>query len=189
MKFSPIPSSLARLTRGARQGFSLAEVTIALAIAAGGFVSLLGLMPHGLEMSRRSADMAAKTRIVEFISSEINSMPWQNLDWTGHGTGSGVRRYFDDQGIEVDAYGTGSGSGSFLSYVVSVYLPPDGQMEVKLPLITGGAEQERFMKRALVFIASTSDAHYEFPEPGDAGALPRNVSAHALIVPEMGLPQ
>ena len=166
-----------------RSGFSLAEVTIALAIAAGGFVSLLGLLPHGLDLSRRSAEMAAKTRIVDFISGELSSTPWQNLNWSGHGTTSGMRRYFDDQGVEIQA--SEISAGAFVSYVASVYLPPQNAMEVKFPLTSGTSQEEKYMKRALVFIAQTPDQDFTFPDPD---SLPRRVSYSALLIPEMGLP-
>ncbi|WP_038159967.1 Verru_Chthon cassette protein B [Verrucomicrobium sp. BvORR106] len=179
----PSLSSTQQARRRRRLGFSLAEVTIALAIAAGGFVSLLGLLPHGLDLSRRSAEMAAKTRIVDYISGELASTPWQNLSWTGHGTTDGMRRYFDDQGVEVQP--SEISAGAFVSYVASVYLPPQNAMEVKLPLTSGNSQQEKYMKRALVFIAQTPDQSFSFPAPD---SLPRNVSYSALLIPDMGLP-
>lgn len=180
----------AALDQGRRRvqdaGFSLAEVAIALAIAAGGFVALLGLLPQGLEMSRRTAEMAARTRIVERLAGELMTTPWAELSWSGHGSDAASRRYFDDQGVEISA--AAIGSGQMLSYVASLYLPPpaSGDMAVRLPFTTqGNGSDERFVRRVLICIASTTDKDFVFPEPD---SLPRQVSCHTLIIPEMGIP-
>jgi uncharacterized protein (TIGR02598 family) len=48
------------LNTRAAPGFSLVEVTLAVAIAALAMITLLGLLPQGLEMSRKSALITSK---------------------------------------------------------------------------------------------------------------------------------
>ena len=49
------------------QGFSLAEVTLALAIAAFGITTVLSLLPQGLSNMRKAGDVAAASRISQHI--------------------------------------------------------------------------------------------------------------------------
>jgi uncharacterized protein (TIGR02598 family) len=189
MKIHPAIAGTLRLNTRLRRAFSLAEVTIALAIAAGGFVSLLGMIPQGLEMSRKSSAMSAKTRMVDIIAGQLATMPWQNLNWTGHATSTtGVRKYFDDQSIELTD--TDLNNGAMLSYIASVYLPdPAGTtLAVKLPAGSSStaSTKETYARRALVYIAETTDKDFTFPLPTEE--LPRNVTYQALILPEMGIP-
>jgi len=178
-----------RKVERSRHGFSLVEVVIALAIAATGFVTLLGLLPQGLAMSRSAASMAAKTRIVELMAGELASTPWSKISWTGHGnTASGGKRFFDDQGIEVKQQNITA--GSFISYVVSVYVPQNqaGPSTVKLP-VSSGVVSEKYMRRVQLYIASTSDENYSFPTLDlNNAAIPRNLDVQTIIIPEMGIP-
>jgi len=174
--------------RRLNKGFSLAEVTIALAIAAGGFVSLLGLLPQGLEMSRRTAEMAAETRIIDRISGELMSTPWSELSWSGYGTEESARRYFDDQGIEIDM--TSPNAKLTLSYVASIYLPPSSSddMDVKLPSTeTSAQEGQRYLRKVIVAVAATVNDDYSFPDP-EQNPPPRFVKFHSVVIPEMGIP-
>lgn len=167
-----------------KRGFSLIEVTIALAIAAGGFITLLGLLPHGLEMSRRTSEMAATARILEHVSGELMQMPWEELNWTGHGTSSTARRLYDDQGIPLESIGSLSGSNaSMLSYVASIYLIPetDEKLGLRLPEATGSSNTEKYVRKALIFIASTVDPDYVFPDVGQP--TPGYVKVHPVTIP------
>lgn len=164
------------------RGFSLVEVTIALAIAAGGFITLLGLLPQGLEMSRRTSEMAASSRIVEHIAGELIQMSWDDLDWNGHTSSNKGRRYFDDQGIPL-ADAELAGNSSMLTYVASIYLVPEENttMGLKLPRAGTASQNEKYVRRAIVFIASTTEKNYVFPNPEER--LPAFVSIHPVTIP------
>lgn len=56
-------------------GFSLVEVTIALAIVAFGMVVLMGLLPTGLNMVKESSDESAASNILSAVSADIRNIP------------------------------------------------------------------------------------------------------------------
>ena len=148
--------------RTGRSGFSLVEVTISVAIAALGFVTLLGLLPQGLEMSRQAANLAAESRITELLSGELQSTPWTDLTWSGYGP----LRYFNDQGIEIPAADVQSDDGlAFtLSYVVSVQLPAQA-LDMRLPAgskSAGNNQSENHLRRAKICVAATSNPRFDF---------------------------
>ena len=89
---------------------------MAVAIAALGIITLLGLIPHGLSTSRKTINEIATTRIVAQLIAEI-----QLADWTTLGVGTGEQsRLFDDQGVEL----TNAGSNpEGLAYVARMQLP------------------------------------------------------------------
>jgi len=64
-------------TRSIR-GFSLIEVTIAMAIAAVALVTLLGLIPQGMETMREAGDQAIMGRIHQQILNEIQLTPFED---------------------------------------------------------------------------------------------------------------
>ena len=63
--------------RGPETGFSLIEVTIALGITAIALVSLMGMLPKGMETLRRAADKAIEGRIHQQILGELQLTPWE----------------------------------------------------------------------------------------------------------------
>lgn len=145
-----------------RPGFSLVEVTIAVAIAALGFITLLGLLPQGLEMSRQAANLAAESRITELLSGELQSTPWTDLKWSGYGP----VRYFNDQGIEIPAADIQGDDGlAFtLSYVVSVQLPTQA-LDMRLPAgskSAGKEQSENHLRRARICVAASSNPRFDF---------------------------
>lgn len=170
---------LFRLTRGA---FSLVEVVFALAIASLGFLTLLGLLPSGLEMARNSADLAAQSRIVQHLSGELQSTPWSELDWNGYGK----PRYFNDQGVEIPAHQVSSQSGGMdlvLSYVATVELTSQAN-DILLP--AGGpaarrgssgastSKVEPCLRRARIHVVNTTDPGFVFSAEVTGRRTPRS---------------
>ncbi|MDB4657672.1 Verru_Chthon cassette protein B [Verrucomicrobiales bacterium] len=86
------------------EGFSLIEVTIALAITAVALVSLMGMIPQGLATMREAADQAIEARIHQQILGEIQLTPF--ADSKG-GSDSPLddfhkqERFYDSQGVEL----------------------------------------------------------------------------------------
>lgn len=144
-----------------RQGFSLAEVTIAVGIAALGLMSLLGLMPQGLEMARRTSEISAEVRIAERLAGDLQLEKWSNL--TQYSGGSGVIRLYDDQGLDI----TDSTDKNFLSFVVQIKVFPD---DIELPastkanLVASANAPAKFLKRAVVKIATTTNQGFDFSD-------------------------
>jgi uncharacterized protein (TIGR02598 family) len=149
MKFLGPSKTLVRLLTS-RRAFSLAETTMAVAIAALGIVSIMGLMPQGLETSRRTSNIAVQTRIVQEIVGDLQSMDWATLDTT---VSSQPLRNYDDQGIRLN------GSG-FISYVAHIELKTDTS---PLPQKAGGSGgQQSYMRRLVIKIASTTRSTFDF---------------------------
>ena len=177
-----IHDSTAKAGAGQR-GFSLIEVTLALAIAALGFITLLGLLPQGLDMARRSADLASEARIVQKLSGELQSTSWDKLTWKGYG----AKRYFNDQAMEISEADLSNPEIAFsLSYIASVYVPDDG---LGLSLTSGSGVKssatstpQNYARRLGIAIAPTSQPAYDFN--GDELQRRRHV-IHPVIIARM----
>jgi uncharacterized protein (TIGR02598 family) len=175
-----IKHTLRRVYPG-RQGFSLIEVTLAVAIAAVGFITLLGVLPQGLDMARRSANLASEARIVQKLSGELQSTSWDDLKWKGYGT----KRYFNDQAMEIAESELSDPEVSFsLAYVACVYLPDQG-LDLALPSGKGGKTSAATLpqsnaRRLGIAVVPTSNADYQF----DDGAGRRHV-IHPVIIARM----
>lgn len=114
--------------------FSLIEVTIAMAIAAVAVVSLLGLIPAGMNTMRDAGDEAIMARIHQQILNELQVADFDTLD-TSYDK---LEVYYDAQGEELgDNRGSGSPKkGSFEHiYSARVSVPKQGDM---LPDSVGG---------------------------------------------------
>jgi uncharacterized protein (TIGR02598 family) len=55
--------------------FSLVEVTFAMAVAAVALISIIGMLPHAMEMSRDSADRTAIGTIMEDAHDRMEGLP------------------------------------------------------------------------------------------------------------------
>lgn len=115
-------------------GFSLVEVTLAIGITAIALVSIMGMLPKGLETLRRATDRAVMGRIHQQVLGEL-----QLTSWEAEGGGSspldafdGQIRYYDDQGIELEGNEAG---GQNHIYTARVTLPRSGS---SLPSSVGG---------------------------------------------------
>lgn len=154
------------------QAFSLVEVVLAVGIMALGVVTILGLLPHGLEMSRKTANEMAEVRIVEHIIGELQSSDWANFN-----NGLEQTRFFDDQGLELPDLST-SESRFMLSYVAKVEVP---QLDVYLP--TNNAPQlSPHLRRVTIKLiaAPLVDFNFNSPSPG----VP--VKVHSQLIARMG---
>ncbi|MDB6137137.1 MAG: Verru Chthon cassette protein [Verrucomicrobiaceae bacterium] len=83
--------------RRSSRAFSLVETVLALGIMALAITALLGLLPHGIEMTRKAANAAAETRIVDSIVGQLSNMPFTTLPAQDKKV-----LHFDDQGVVVD---------------------------------------------------------------------------------------
>lgn len=80
-------------SRQTARGFSLVEVALALGIVSFGLVSMLGLMPIGLEVFRESIQSTVQTDILRELGSHFQSMPFQDVQSSTEMT------YYTDQGV------------------------------------------------------------------------------------------
>ena len=134
------------------QGFSLAEVTLALAIAAFGITTVLSLLPQGLSNMRKAGDVAAASRISQHILG--------SLDTTPPAPETTRRFYFDAYAVPVDPAGR---TKDDIAYVAEV-VPATSQ--VRLPGTT--AEEEAFLRRVNVRLKQTAAVDYNFTEASPA---------------------
>ena len=148
MKFPASSRPSARL-RQWRRAFSLAETTMAVAIAALGIVSIMGLMPQGLETSRKTSNIAVQTRIMQEIIGDLQSMDWSTLDST---VLSQPTRNYDDQGIRLTT------NNGFVSYVAHMDLKND----MTVPQSSGSSGAAPYMRRLVVKIANSSKSTFDF---------------------------
>lgn len=130
-----------------QRGFSLPEVTIAVAIAALGIISILGLMPQGLEMSRKTGQIAAHRQIVEQIIRDLDQTEWANLP-----TGP-QKKYYDDQGLEL-----ASSTAITMAYVVQ------SEIAATNPNLPNNGTPESFLKKVTIKIATTVNPGFDFAD-------------------------
>lgn len=124
-------------------GFSLVEVALAVAIAALALITLLGLLPQGLEMARKTAVMVSDSNILEQITHDLENATFDLLPTQT------VKKYYNDQGREVlqDAQD--------LTYVVEI----EPQQVVALPK---AEKNQPYMKRMVIRIAASSTPNFVF---------------------------
>lgn len=172
------PMKTMKTPRNIKQGrsrqddaFSLVEVTIALAIAALGFITLLGLLPQGMEMARQSSELSSYARIIQKVSGELQTEPWTDLTWTGYGG----KRYFTDEGVELQSSELNAKNVTEgLTYVAAVYVP-SSQLDVKLPGSTQAQNVEPYTRRVWVAVATTTNKDFDFTNAPKSRVLSRSV--------------
>lgn len=126
------------------RGFSLVEVTLAVAIAALAIITLLGLLPQGLEMSRKTSLLTANSSILEQIIRNLENMQWSSLPVSGT-----ARKYFTDQGQEV------SSESKEISFVAEI----DYQQPASLPKTE---TTQNYLRRVIIKVGTGSGASYQF---------------------------
>ncbi len=134
---------------GNRSGFSLVEVSLAIAIAALGLVSILGLLPQGLEMSRKTGVVSAQRHIVEQIIRNLEQTKWSELI-----QGSTIQK-FDYEGSPL------TNDKDLLSYLASVEIP---DLDAQLPKgdTTGTATTEKYIRRITIKVATATNSDFDF---------------------------
>lgn len=136
-------------------GFSLVEVTLAVAIAALAIITLLGLLPQGLDMARKTSLMINDSNILEQLTHDMENASFDLLPPPNQK----VKKYYNDQAREVLQDATD------LAYVVEI----EPQQVVALPK----AEMTQpYMRRMVIRIAATSSPSFVFAPPGSTNASP-----------------
>lgn len=165
-----------RHTSTSAAAFSLVEVTIAVAIAALGFLTLLGLLPQGMNMARDSAEMSVSSKVVQKISGDLQSMAWSRITWTGYGP----LRYFTNEGREMTRADTSAEDmTATLAYVAAVYVP-EKPLDLVLPAGTASSKAttpETYLRRVKISVATTQDPAFDFTTASPT----RFTSTYALI--------
>lgn len=136
-------------------GFSLVETVIALGIMGLAVTALLGLLPHGMEMSKKAANAGAEARILDTLRSELG-----NFSFSGLAAVTRKRLAFDEEGMLLDS----SDSAVLISYIAEVTTPVSGESPVVLP---GAPSPERLLRNFVVKVASTPNNDFNFETAPD----------------------
>lgn len=145
------------IRRSAAAGFSLVEVALAVAIAAVGIITLLGLMPEGMEMSRKTGLLTLNSNIVEQIIRDLENTQFNLLPAQGTGTVAGganaipdkSRRYFDDQGQQVNE------NSNTIVFVAEI----DFTRPASLPR---SEQTQSYLRRVIIRVANTTNPTFQF---------------------------
>jgi uncharacterized protein (TIGR02598 family) len=139
-------------------GFSLPETALAVAIASLGLLAIMGLLPQGLELSRKTGNLAAETRIVQQISGEVQQVNWSEQT-TAFPVGNTPNRYYDDQGVSVDGTET-----LRIAYVARVEVPAETDSSVSAVTMPGSKDNKAhpFLRRLVVKVASVPSTSFDF---------------------------
>lgn len=127
-----------------REGFSLVETVLAMAVMAMAVTVLLGLLPHGLEMSRKAGIATGEARVVSDILAELSQVQWADLDEHDQELYS-----YSDQGVRVSG-------NTPQAYRARISLP----QSTTLP---GFAQAQPNLRRVVIDISATPNSQYDFP--------------------------
>jgi len=127
------------------RGFSLIETVLALGIMSLAITALLGLLPHGLEMSRKAANASAQSRIIDQIRNRLSNNSFSSLELMGNQT-----LFFDDQGELLDK-----------DFEATVYVARVVASAIRMTL-PGVGETEENIVRFQVQIAATPNTAFDF---------------------------
>lgn len=144
-------------------GFSLVEVTLAVAIASLAIITLLGLIPQGLEMSRKTGLLTNNSHILEQIIRDLENTQFSLLP-AAAGGGASQRRFFNDQGQEV------SSNSEDIVFVAEV----DFSQLASLPQTE---QMQPYLRRVIIRVANSADPAFTF---GNNNRLAYTVFSHLI---------
>jgi uncharacterized protein (TIGR02598 family) len=175
MKPTLAPKSVALPTR-TRSGFSLVEVVLAVGIMGLGVVTILGLLPHGLELSRKTFNEQAHTRIVDSIASDLQGASW--ADMAGATRAGGIKFFFDDQGLRQE-------SSTNATFVARAQMVNEAELTIGMPM-PGNAnslQPNPNLRRIRIDVATSQDQNFNFDAPPAAAPVKRYTALVAKMRP------
>lgn len=138
---------------------------MAVGIMAMGVVTILGLLPHGMEMSRKTANEQAETRIVDQLVGEVQSADWTTMGGMIGPGGGQIKAYFDDQGLRL--VGASSNPGQSMVYLARVAFPDRTEVSsgVPMPGKNNKSVSNKNLRRVMVEVAVTHNPEFDFDNP------------------------
>lgn len=166
-----------------RRGFTLIEVTLAIAIVALALVSLMGMLPTGMKSLVAAHDAAIEARIHQSILGELLLTSWEKQGGQAPIDMFDRTRFYDDQGIEVPA------NSQEFTYQVRITIIGRGD---RIPPSAGGGNSPGIilpgdtvasddLRLAVVEIAPVRDSAFNF----DTGSL-KIIKTYRSIIARMG---
>ena len=151
------------------EGFTLIEVTLAIAITAIALVGLMGLLPQGLKTLEAAGERAIEARIHQDILSEIMLTSWEKgKAGTPIDLLDGEIRRYDDQGIQL----TDADNAKAIFTAKINILKKGSQLPVSVGggasagvNIPGDATESANLRLAIVEIAAITDPSFDFGNP------------------------
>ncbi len=144
---------------------------MALGIMGLAITALLGLIPHGIEMSRKAGHASAEARIIDTIATRLGNMPWQSPGGGGTSVDQQDRKrmLFDDQGVQVE---------SNTDFTPAVYVARVLVKGLTIgPRVPGIVTPQPLLRYVEVQIAPTPDPKFNFDS-----ANPRSYQSMPLIL-------
>lgn len=169
----------------------MVEVTLAIGITAVALVSLMGMLPKGMQTLQKANDQAIMGRIHQQLLGELQLTPWESASGGDSPIDAfnGMTRIYDDQGIELPANRMGEfehvytaritipragggtptsvGGGTF----VGVKVPGEEELDEGSP--------DDHMRLVLVEVTSVVDPDFDTIDP-------RNVETYRTVIAKMG---
>jgi uncharacterized protein (TIGR02598 family) len=147
-------SGMKRVTPTFLKAFSLVETVLAIGIMGLAITALLGLLPHGIEMTRQAGNENAYARILNTVRTELMRMPFDTLQ----STADNQLMRFDEQGVLLPpgASNYGLNAQSFL-----VLVDYRGRQDNGI-VLTGGSGTEAKLHNFAIHIAATGLSDYNF---------------------------
>ena len=192
---------VAKIKKRVSRAFSLVEVTIAMAIAALAIVSILGLLPQGMDTMVAAGDEAIQARIHQQLLNEIQMTPYKVGSTSSPiDEFDGLELYYDDQGEEISddrVAGEIKGSREHI-YSARVTLPPvddTGRGSGNVPDSVGGAsfngvtlsddqEYNKYIRPVIIEVAVAGALGDKFD--WDADEYRKMISTYQTYIVQMG---
>lgn len=160
---------------GRCSGFSLVEVTLAVAIAAMGIITVLGMIPLGMKNVRDAGLTVTSSRIFQQMVGEVQTMDWGTYSagypgWSrlvsidGAAGGPAAKRYFDNEGTRIKV--SDNGFSTRLSYVAEFHFPERPVVMTGVTASASSGDLRPDMRHLEVRLIATSNPSYNFAEDG-----------------------
>lgn len=157
MKMITVQSMFSNQNRRAAGAFSLVETVLALAVMGLSLSVLLGLLPHGLEMSRKAGVSAGESRVVTDLVAELSQASWSKL-----AAYHGARYLYDDQGVRLSG-GPGAAPAADSDDMPAFVALVDISTPANMP---GTGDVSNNLRRVVLKIASTNKESFDFEADG-----------------------
>lgn len=133
-------------------GFTLAEAAISVGIAAMVIVSIVGLLPFGLDTMHQSALISADARIVQAIIASYQMKDWSEV--LNQQTGArNADFYFDYQGMDLTTYPVQTSAPKDTSFIARAQVTLDKDS----PLMPGSTKPNTRLKQVVIKVVSGTD--------------------------------